>query len=134
MPAVKKSKQREVILDIMQKTKAHPTAEAVYEAVRKVIPNISLGTVYRNLSRLAEENTIIKLGIGNGKEHFDGNTDLHYHIVCLDCNSIYDIEDAPLPELNYWAAKTFKGDIHKHSVTFFGVCEACKIGKLRVKG
>lgn len=132
MNTSKRSKQRDIILEIMKSTKSHPTADAVYNAVREIIPNISLGTVYRNLSKLVEENVIVKLGISTGAEHFDGNTYPHYHIVCAECDSIYDIDAAPFTELNTWAAKLFRGEVYKHSVTFLGLCEACKNKKYNI--
>lgn len=122
----KRSKQRDAILEVLQGTKAHPTADVIYEEVRKKIPNISLGTVYRNLAKLSDDNIIIKLGAGTGVEHFDGTPTPHYHVMCTQCGAIVDIEAEPLNELNDWAAKLFKGEIYKHSTIFFGKCESCK--------
>ncbi len=126
MNTSKRSKQRDAILEVVKNTKTHPTADWVYEEVKKIIPNISLGTVYRNLSKLSDENIITKLGLGTEAEHFDGNTDLHYHVMCTDCGGIYDIEAEPLEMLNQWASKLYKGEIYKHSTIFFGRCEKCK--------
>lgn len=126
MNASKHSKQRDAILEVLYSTKAHPTADAIYEEVRKKIPNISLGTVYRNLAKLSEDNTIIKVNAGTGGEHFDGNPAPHYHVVCTQCGAIDDIDADPLEEVNLWAAKNFKGEIYKHSTIFFGKCERCK--------
>ena len=125
MKTSKRSRQRETIMKVLQGTKAHPTADWVYEEVRKTIPNISLGTVYRNLSRLSDEKTIVKLGFGTGIEHFDGNPQPHYHVMCTECGAIKDIEAQPLEELNAWAAKLFEGEIYKHSTMFFGKCSDC---------
>ncbi len=132
MNTSKRSKQRDTILEIIKNTKSHPSADVVYNAARKIIPNISLGTVYRNLSKLVEEKLIIKLDISAEAEHFDGNTNPHYHIVCAECGSIYDIDAAPFAELNTWAARLFRGEVYKHSVTFFGLCEACKNKKYNI--
>lgn len=126
MNTSKRSKQKEAILNVLRSTKVHPTADWVYEEVRKTIPNISLGTVYRNLSKLSDESIIVKLGLGTGIEHFDGNPIPHYHVMCTDCGAIDDIEAEPLDELNKWASKLFKGEIYKHSAIFFGKCEKCK--------
>ncbi len=126
MNASKHSKQRDAILEVLHSTKAHPTADAIYEEVRKKIPNISLGTVYRNLAKLSEDNTIIKVNAGTGVEHFDGTPTPHYHVVCTECGAIDDIDADPLEEVNVWAAKIFKGEIYKHSTIFFGKCERCK--------
>ncbi len=126
MNTSKHSRQRDAILRVLKNTKSHPTADWVYNEVRKEIPNISLGTVYRNLAKLSDDKTIIKLGIGTGVEHFDGCTDLHYHVVCAECGAISDIEAKPLLELNDWASKQFSGEIYEHSAVFFGKCEKCK--------
>ena len=122
----KRSKQRDAILEVLQSTKSHPTADSIYKEVQKTIPNISLGTVYRNLAKLADEKTIVKVGAGTSTEHFDGNPMPHYHVVCTVCGAIGDIEADPLEEVNAWAAKQFKGEIYKHSTIFFGKCEWCK--------
>lgn len=121
----KRSKQRDAILKVLQSTKCHPTADWVYEEVRKEIPNISLGTVYRNLAKLSEEQTILKLGIGTTTEHFDGNPNPHYHVLCVDCGRIDDIDAPPLNELNSWAEERYQGKIYKHSAIFFGKCSEC---------
>lgn len=125
----KRSKQRDAIIDVLKNTKVHPTADWVYSEVRKSIPNISLGTVYRNLSKLSTEKTIVKLGIGTSVEHFDGNPDPHYHVMCTECGSISDIEAQPLRELNSWAENLFNGKIYKHSAVFFGICAECNKNK-----
>ncbi len=126
MNTSKRSRQREAILEVLRMTKVHPTADWVYNEVRKEIPNISLGTVYRNLARLSEDKTIIKLGLGTGVEHFDGCVEPHYHAVCTCCGAISDIEAKQMMELNDWASKQFNGEIYEHSAVFYGKCEKCK--------
>ncbi|MQN01373.1 MAG: transcriptional repressor [Lachnospiraceae bacterium] len=88
------SKRRQLILDNLAGRSDHPTAEMVFSSVRDQIPNISLGTVYRNLKELAEQGTILSFS-QNGKEHFDGNSKPHIHICCVNCGRI---EDRPLPD------------------------------------
>ncbi len=126
MNTSKHSRQRDAILEVLKSTKVHPTADWVYSEVRKVIPNISLGTVYRNLAKFSDENIIVKLGLGTSVEHFDGNPEPHYHVMCTECGAISDIEAEPLKELNSWAEKLFKGEIYKHSAIFFGICDGCQ--------
>ena len=122
----KRSRQREAILEVIKNTKCHPTADWVYSEVRKVIPNISLGTVYRNLSMLSENGTIKKLNIGTSVEHFDGNPINHYHVMCESCGRIDDIEAEPLGQLNKWASEVFGGEIKEHYTMFVGRCSKCK--------
>ncbi|MBE7032459.1 MAG: transcriptional repressor [Ruminococcaceae bacterium] len=126
MNTSKHSRQRDAILEVLKGTKVHPTADWVYSEVRKIIPNISLGTVYRNLSKLSDEKAIVKLGLGTSVEHFDGNPDPHYHVMCTECGAIKDIETEPLEEFNEWAKKLFNGEIYKHSAIFFGRCNECQ--------
>ena len=126
MTTTKRSRQREAILEVVQSTKCHPTADWVYSEVRKVIPNISLGTVYRNLSMLSENGTIQKLHIGTSSEHFDGNPDVHYHVYCTQCGRIDDIEAKPFEKFNSWAADMYDGEIFEHQTMFTGRCSQCK--------
>lgn len=79
MAVVKRSRQREAIKEFLMSRKDHPTAEVVYEHVSKDFPNISLGTVYRNLSFLVDNGMAIKVPCEDGSVHFDGNVEPHYH-------------------------------------------------------
>lgn len=83
------SKQRELILENLVHRTDHPTAEMVYDSVREDIPKISLGTVYRNLKGLSEDRTILCFTI-DGKDHFDGNANMHLHLCCTECGKIED--------------------------------------------
>ncbi len=85
------SKQREALLQLLRSTKTHPDAESLYLNLKTDHPNISLGTVYRNLKQLAEMGEILEFNVG-AVSHFDGDTSLHYHLVCEDCKKIYDIQ------------------------------------------
>lgn len=85
------SRQREAVLNVLCSTKSHPTAAWIYERVREQIPNISLGTVYRNLAGLAEDGTIKKLSFGEASVHFDGDISVHSHFYCEHCGEITDI-------------------------------------------
>ena len=125
MNNTKRSRQREAILEVLMNTKSHPTADKIYAEVRKTIPNISLGTVYRNLAKLSADETIQKLDMGLPTEHFDGNPQPHYHVVCISCGRIDDIDAEPLELVNSWANERFDGEICGHSITFYGRCPQC---------
>ena len=86
------SKQRETILNILKNTKSHPTAAYIYDEARKTIPNISLGTVYRNLAELDKAGAIISLKVSDGSDHFDGHAVSHPHLYCEKCERIVDVE------------------------------------------
>ncbi len=124
MAISKYSYQRDKILEVLKNTKSHPKAIDVYEMVRADIPNISLGTVYRNLSKLSESGQILKLTLGTGAEHFDGDTSPHYHVICTKCRKIVDIFEHE-HTLNRFAEKYFGGKITDHSLVFYGECENC---------
>jgi Fe2+ or Zn2+ uptake regulation protein len=84
------SKQREAILEVLRETDTHPTANWIYEKVREKIPNISLGTVYRNLSGLTADGEILQIDVGDGFEHYDGDISPHLHLYCKECEKIFD--------------------------------------------
>ncbi len=85
------SRQREIVLGVLDGNKTHPTADAVYERARDVEPNISLGTVYRNLKLLADEGRIITLETRDKKIHYDADVSPHEHFLCDKCGKIYDL-------------------------------------------
>ena len=122
---LKYSRQREAIMDYLSSTTSHPTADQVYLHVRKVFPNISLGTVYRNLSLLASLGEIQKLSFGDAMDHFDANTKPHCHVMCSNCGRIDDLP-CELPEtLDETASSCYDGLIFGHSIQFYGLCRAC---------
>lgn len=117
------SRQREAILEVLRSTKTHPSASAIYEEVRKKIPNISLGTVYRNLSALQESGEITNVWLGDGTDRFDGDISPHLHLCCKKCGSISD-----LPIDNDFGVSLadkcgFKPD--KSVYLIYGICKNC---------
>lgn len=120
------SKQRECILNALRSTKSHPSANMVYDMVRVEIPNISLGTVYRNLSELVAEGEAIKIDAGDGMEHYDGYNKPHYHMFCKGCKSVSDIDIEYNADIDEAAAKGSGADIEYHNVVFMGTCKNCK--------
>lgn len=125
MAAVKHSKQRQSIKEYLMSTKEHPTADMVYTQVRKLYPNISLGTVYRNLNFLVEQGDAMRLTCGDGSERYDGTTTPHYHLVCSGCGRVLDLLMDPLDHINTLAAACFDGTVEGHTVLFRGQCREC---------
>ncbi len=118
------SRQREAIVNALQNTKAHPTASVVYETVRETIPNISLGTVYRNLAALAEDGKIKQLSVGDGSDHFDGDISPHSHFYCENCGKVSDVSyvaDDAYPDLE----KDYGFKVKASSLVLCGVCKDC---------
>lgn len=125
MATLKKSRQRDAILESLRNRYDHPTADMVYESVRKEIPNISLGTVYRNLALLEEQGQIMKLCYSEGPDRFDGNPKPHYHFICNDCGKVLDMPSESMREIQAIAERSFGGKIERHEAYFYGRCEAC---------
>lgn len=123
--ALKKSKQRDMIKAFLMGRKDHPTADVIYMNVRKQNPNISLGTVYRNLNLLADIGEIQRLRVGDGMDHFDADISPHYHFVCTECDSVIDLEMESIDTINNVAAKGFDGRIAGHMTYFYGTCGSC---------
>lgn len=120
------SRQREVILEELQTLVSHPSAVALYEVVRRRLPKISLGTVYRNLELLVQMGLAQKLQVGGGEARFDGDMRRHDHVRCLGCDRIDDIPGPPL-DLAGGYANDFGGyRIVGHRLEFLGLCPACK--------
>lgn len=119
------SRQREAILEIVSASHSHPTAAQVYAAVKEKIPNISLGTVYRNLDQLSQNGDILMLSVGEGCERYDGNVKAHLHLHCKVCGNIFDI---PLDENNQLYVLALKEGFKCESTICIieGICKDCK--------
>ncbi|SDB35546.1 Fur family transcriptional regulator [Eubacterium oxidoreducens] len=120
------SKQREAVKHYLQNHTTHPTAEMIYQDLKKTMPNISLGTVYRNLNLLVERGDAIKLDFGDGIDRFDGFTSPHYHFICNKCNRLFDLKMKHLEHINSLASIEFDGEIEGHIIYFHGTCPDCK--------
>ncbi len=117
--------QRQAILEELAKVKTHPTANEVYDMVRKRLPRIGLGTVYRNLELMAKNGLILKLEVGGTQKRFDATIDLHYHIRCTNCGKVDDIELDAIPHINEMASNTSDYQVLSHHIEFSGICETC---------
>lgn len=126
MKPLKYSRQRESIINFLASRKDHPTADTIYKYLREEQPNLSLGTVYRNLSLLTELGEISKLSYGIGPDHFDGNTVPHLHFVCEKCGAVSDFETCVIPDIMSAASENFDGYIAGYSLHFYGRCPLCK--------
>lgn len=122
---MKYSRQRDAIRQNLLTRYDHPTAEAVYMDIKEDFPNISLGTVYRNLSLLSDLGEIQKISTGTGPDRFDGNPNPHCHFQCRKCYNVLDIPFEHPEELNAHAAKNFSGIIEGNLIQFFGLCPSC---------
>jgi len=121
------TRQRRTILKELRKDYTHPSADKIYDKVRQTIPRISLGTVYRNLEVLCRLGEIQKLKLGRTKKRFDGNSDFHYHMRCLDCNRLDDAALAPLKSIEDEAGAVTDYKVLGHRLEFVGFCPQCSI-------
>lgn len=87
----KHSKKRDAILAAIRSTTAHPSAQWVYDQVRESVPDLSLGTVYRNMRQFQQDKLVVSLGVVNGEERFDGDVAPHPHLICEHCGHVYDL-------------------------------------------
>lgn len=125
MAAVRNTKQREAIKKYLMSTVLHPTAETVYEEMRQQFPNISLGTVYRNLNFLVENGEAQVLRCGDGYDHYDANTSPHNHFFCSRCGRLLDLDMDGIDFIDKIAAAGFDGRIEGHNIYFYGICPDC---------
>ncbi|ERI05837.1 transcriptional repressor [Atopobium sp. oral taxon 810] len=119
------SKQREAIRAFVIKSHDHPTAQDVYQGVQAEFPNISLGTVYRNLVQLAENGDICTVNVSDGSTHFDGHTTAHQHFTCVRCGKIFDVNSPHVEEIQSLLAKNLPGQLSSFELTLRGICTSC---------
>ena len=120
--------QRQIILEELSKVKTHPTASELYDMVRKRLPRIGLGTVYRNLELMAENGMVLKLEVGGTQKRFDAITDTHYHIRCIGCGKVDDIDTPVMDDLVREASNATSYKVLGHHIEFSGKCPTCQKG------
>ena len=122
----RKSSQRDAILKVVKNTNSHPGADWIYERVKEEIPNISMGTVYRNLRLLANTGEIKDISIPGTPSRFDGRTSNHHHLVCERCGSIFDLDESVEcnMETEIFQKTGFKTTIQY--LKFIGLCADCQ--------
>ena len=124
--STKQFRKRNAILECLRNTDAHPSAEALFQMLQKEHPDISLATVYRNLTLFKQQGMIQSLGTVNGIERFDGNTQPHVHFICGSCDSVLDLPEVDPPEsLCSAAAKATGGEVSGCQLIFTGTCQDC---------
>lgn len=120
------SKQREKILEYVKSVKTHPTAKIVYDKLKSEIPNLSLGTVYRNLDILSETGRLRRIKIANDKDRFDGDLTSHYHAMCVNCGQIFDVQAFNLELSDDYIQKKLNCVVLSHDIIFNILCSKCK--------
>jgi Fur family peroxide stress response transcriptional regulator len=125
MPTLKYSRQREAIKTFLAGRTDHPTADTVYTCLRETYPNISLGTVYRNLALLEQIGEITRISTGSNAEHYDADTSPHQHFICSRCHRVYDVHMNDLHSMIDAASGSVPGTIDSCRINFYGVCSEC---------
>lgn len=126
MAMQKKSKQREAIVKVLKSTSAHPSAEWIYEKVKKEIPNIGLATVYRNLRLLKKTGEVSEMHASNDTARFDGNTNVHYHFYCDGCGKILDLDEPIDTTIQIRIARRTGLKVTRHNLELGGLCLDCQ--------
>ena len=125
MAVMKHSRQREAVKANLMQRRDHPTADMIYEDIREEYPNISLGTVYRNLALLTKMGEIRRLAVEGGADHYDGNLTPHSHFFCRSCGAILDLAPVDSRKLEKAAGAESGGVVEETTVWFSGLCSRC---------
>ena len=123
---LKRSKQKETILRVLRSTSSHPSADWIYDQVRREIPNVSLATIYRNLRLLRDTGCIRQVDLSGEHGHFDGNTGAHYHLRCEKCGCIIDLDEPVSRYIESRVAKKTGFKVTGHKLEVAGLCPACQ--------
>lgn len=104
----------------------HPTSQMVFEKVKKKMPSISLGTVYRNLNTLRETGYVEEIVVHNESSRYDSRVDAHLHFMCDDCNELFDIDNPNLLKSHTRRLKDQGFIVQRSSIMFHGLCQKCR--------
>lgn len=119
-------RKRNAILSFLRMSKEHPSAEMVYTQLKPQIPDLSMGTVYRNLNLFKQQGLATSVATVHGVERFDGNTEPHVHFICCSCDAVIDLEEMQVPDaLKSAAARSCGGQVEGCQLSFTGVCQSC---------
>ena len=126
MVKIRRSRQRDAIMTYLKSRTDHPSAEQIYESVKQTMPNISLGTVYRNLTLLNDLGEVRTIYAGTGADHFDANMMPHDHFICRNCHSIQDLPHISHGDPMVLAGEDFTGVVEESYTYYYGLCAVCK--------
>ena len=122
---MRRSRQRSVVLDVVGKSGGHPTAQWVYEAARREVPSISLGTVYRNLRLLVEQGALKESKVGNKPARYEVLKERHYHLCCVECGELEDLAIRYQKGLDRRVQRLVRYRLREHRIEFLGICPKC---------
>jgi Fur family ferric uptake transcriptional regulator len=119
------TRSRRIILDEVARVTSHPTADQVFRAVRRKLPRVSLGTVYRNLDTLTRHGLLRELSEVGGQRRYDATCEEHYHVVCERCGRVDDADEKPPAALRRWVRNACGYEIHGYRLALVGLCPKC---------
>jgi Fur family peroxide stress response transcriptional regulator len=122
----RQSKQRDRLLSLLRATDLHPTADWLYDKLKKEFPRLSLGTVYRNLGILIQQGLVKKLHYGSTFDRFEAKITPHCHLICERCGRISDFDMPAHADLNAEASALTSFSVAYHKIEFFGQCAKCQ--------
>ena len=122
----RKSKQRDEVLNVLRNTQSHPTANWIYDQLKRDNPRLSLGTVYRNLTILVEQGLVDRIDFGSTFDRYEAKKLMHYHFVCEKCGEVSDLEIPIMTELNGMVEQKIGLKTNTHRLEFFGICKKCE--------
>lgn len=122
---LRNTKQRKYMLDLLRSTDTHPNAFWLFEKMKPGFPNLSLSTVYRNLSILESQGLLQRLSCGDTFDRYDGNIAMHSHFYCRECSSVYDLNAKALEDSALSSADAGGHKLEGCHITFYGVCKQC---------
>ena len=124
--STKHFKKRDAIYNCLRMSKAHPSAEELFTQLKPQIPDLSIGTVYRNLTLFKQEGMATSVATVKGVERFDANTDPHVHFICNQCDAVLDLDEICVPQQLKVAAEATGGcRVHSCQLSFTGICGNC---------
>lgn len=125
--STKQFRKRNAILYYLQSVTNHPSAEMVFTHLKQEIPDLSIGTVYRNLNLFKNQGQAVIVATVNGVERFDGNTNPHVHFICTGCDAVIDLMDMEIPQqLRSAAEESCGGEVAECQLSFTGLCSECR--------
>lgn len=117
--------QSKIVLATVTELGCHATAEEIYERIAQTYPNISRGTVYRNLNKLSESGSLLKIPVPDGADHYDFRCQKHGHLQCSRCKRVFDLKQFDDAELLNHVAAPDGFEITGHHILFYGICPSC---------
>ena len=124
-PPYRRSRQRDRILALLRSTDTHPTANWLFEKLKKEFPNLSMGTIYRNIGILVHQGLIDRIAFGSTFDRLDANVTEHYHFICERCDAIIDLNLPVDPRIDKQVPASEGFEVHRHAVEFYGLCPKC---------